>query len=1039
MSDLGGPSAFVPAGFERWRARSLPPAIRELDEDRDRFENPVLVFTFEHLCWLIAGLYAIASRLTLLGDRPLAPKEAGIALFDYRLSREGLSALRGGGFTLPALMHLVQAALMKVAPANDYTARMGLAFCALGLIAIAYTMRRYIGRIGALGVAGLIAISPTITWLSRSDSMATLALMAALITLRLFLAFCRTPRFAIAVGMGVGAALTMSCDATGQAIVPIMIAAGVLLVGWERIANPDFREDIGFLKGIGTERLGVAAIVGAAFYVSLTPHRLLLPAASEIWALKAFKYYAPIAATYEILIVTLAGTAAYLCAANRIRSPFARWCTIWAALSVGSVLVIPARSVEFAVLMLLPMGFLAGFAVEYLYHAQIWPRVRIPLLIAGATTLYFQIASNFIGSTPVLSQGVAVAHALALWSGAATTDESRSAGEKIAATWREERVAHQPRVYVAADAMLDPVRWYLRDFATAADPNSAEVVVFAGDSQDTSAFATAKPTEGRLERIAVVVTKETGWGPHPALAEKMLRYIFAPRQQDRIDTVEATIAWHSGAESAARRLNATEEASSQTWADRGTKPVASSHGAAEKRARTLSASAAKAGVSKVRTIETAQGTGADLALNASPSLSAMVSAPPPRRYGRSGQLAKLSLSGKVAGSRENPILGKRSLKIVAELEPASRQKRRMMRIPPTRRSGPDSKVLIVGGQDEKGGFITASAEFFDSDTGNFIPIKSGMADPRESYSATRLPNDDVLIAGGRSTVDGDIVATAEIFDPVLGTFTSTHSIMTAARQAHTATPLANGKVLIAGGFNALDGVLNSGEIFDPATGVFSPAGSMTDGRRSHTATALRDGRVLITGGIDQADRIAASAEIFNPASGSFSATADMHDSRYQHTATALKNGRVLITGGIDDGGEVLATAEIFDPATQAFRPTTGMMRVGRYLHAAALLRNGMVLISGGFTNRSSGVTASVELFDPATEIFIEVGQMNEPRESHAATLLGSGKVLITGGGVDFNGRVADSAELFDPGTRKFTLTRTRMVESREVHTATLVR
>jgi hypothetical protein len=116
-----------------------------------------------------------------------------------------------------------------------------------------------------------------------------------------------------------------------------------------------------------------------------------------------------------------------------------------------------------------------------------------------------------------------------------------------------------------------------------------------------------------------------------------------------------------------------------------------------------------------------------------------------------------------------------------------------------------------------------------------------------------------------------------------------------------------------------------------------------------------------------------------------------------------------------------------------------MMRVGRYLHAAALLRNGMVLISGGFTNRSSGVTASVELFDPATEIFIEVGQMNEPRESHAATLLGSGKVLITGGGVDFNGRVADSAELFDPGTRKFTLTRTRMVESREVHTATLVR
>jgi len=64
--------------------------------------------------------------------------------------------------------------------------------------------------------------------------------------------------------------------------------------------------------------------------------------------------------------------------------------------------------------------------------------------------------------------------------------------------------------------------------------------------------------------------------------------------------------------------------------------------------------------------------------------------------------------------------------------------------------------------------------------------------------------------------------------------------------------------------------------------------------------------------------------------------------------------------------------------------------------------------------------------------------MNEPRESHAATLLDSGKVLITGGGLDFNGQVADSAELFDPVKRKFTLVGTRMVESREVHTATPV-
>src|SRR5580700_4290825 len=107
-------SANAPAELDKLPVKSVPPALPELDEDRERFERPLLVFTFEHFCWAIVGAYAIASRLTALGDRPLAPNEAGIALFDYRLSRDGLNALSGGGFTLPALMHLVQAALIRI-------------------------------------------------------------------------------------------------------------------------------------------------------------------------------------------------------------------------------------------------------------------------------------------------------------------------------------------------------------------------------------------------------------------------------------------------------------------------------------------------------------------------------------------------------------------------------------------------------------------------------------------------------------------------------------------------------------------------------------------------------------------------------------------------------------------------------------------------------------------------------------------------------------------------------------------------------------
>jgi hypothetical protein len=566
----------------------------------------------------------------------------------------------------------------------------------------------------------------------------------------------------------------------------------------------------------------------------------------------------------------------------------------------------------------------------------------------------------------------------------------------------------------------------------------------------------------------VAVESRPGAGALDASVTEMASDIVEVRPLGPIETGEATIAWYSldrlavGLQardsgrlqkvlrrppelgdtkvvleseraSVAPAASTLEKAAppNQTPLEPGAEPAGPAQAPPEMAARTLPAAMI---ASEANTIAAAPTKSAEVALIANP-IGAMVSSPP-WPYGID-PISKLPFSAKDSGGEEMASFEQRSIKVAAP-QPSSPPKSPPLPAPPIATSRSDSRVLIVGGKDEKGGFITASAEYFDPASNRFIPIKGAMYDPRESYSATRLSDGLVLIAGGKSTVDGDIVGTAEIFDTTLGTFTPTRGIMTAARQAHTATALASGQVLIAGGFNVLDGVLNTGELFDPVTGAFSRTGNMTDGRRSHTATALRDGRVLIAGGVDEADRIAASAEIFDPASGKFTGIRDMSGSRCSHTATLLKNGRVLITGGVNDAGDVIATAEIFDPATSVFTRTGGAMSVARYAHAATLLPNGMVLISGGFTNRSSAVTSAAEVFDPATGTFAAAGRMNEPRESHAATLLNSGEVLITGGGLDFNGQVADSAELFDPVTRKFTLVRTRMVESREVHTATLL-
>ena len=100
-------------------------------------------------------------------------------------------------------------------------------------------------------------------------------------------------------------------------------------------------------------------------------------------------------------------------------------------------------------------------------------------------------------------------------------------------------------------------------------------------------------------------------------------------------------------------------------------------------------------------------------------------------------------------------------------------------------------------------------------------------------------------------------------------------------------------------------------------------------RRGHTATRLADGRVLIAGGENSTGTLN-ETELYDPSSGSFSAAANMATARADHSTTLLADGRVLIAGG-NNGGTSVASTEIFDPATGAF--TSGpSMSVGRAGH-----------------------------------------------------------------------------------------------------------
>jgi len=300
-----------------------------------------------------------------------------------------------------------------------------------------------------------------------------------------------------------------------------------------------------------------------------------------------------------------------------------------------------------------------------------------------------------------------------------------------------------------------------------------------------------------------------------------------------------------------------------------------------------------------------------------------------------------------------------------------------------------------------------------------------LATARRAHTATRLGDGRVLVVGGWDTTSTVPLTSAEIFDPTLnsgaGAFSATGSLNT-ARASQTATLLADGKVLIAGGNDGTSN-LSSAEIFDPAGGTFTnTAGSMGSVRLYHSAVRLQDDTVLVTGGWGAGGTTSASAEIYDPTTKTFSATTgDMTTPRRHHTSTLLADGTVLITGGEDDSGG-LQSAEIYDPTTKTFSATTGDMTTVRYKHTATLLSDGKVLIVGG-AQGSDNPIARAEIYDPATGTFHATGSMAVARADHTATLLTAGssdKILVVGGRNTLNDSSAlDTAEVYDPASGTF--------------------
>jgi hypothetical protein len=295
---------------------------------------------------------------------------------------------------------------------------------------------------------------------------------------------------------------------------------------------------------------------------------------------------------------------------------------------------------------------------------------------------------------------------------------------------------------------------------------------------------------------------------------------------------------------------------------------------------------------------------------------------------------------------------------------------------------------------------------------------ASMQTSRLNHASTLLADGRVLVSGGFSGTDfgerivpdgvGNTLASAEIFNPSTGAWTSTGN-MSRSRFGHTSTLLTNGKVLVVGGASLGGLGTTITELYDPSSGTWSSAGNTTKNRANHTATLLPNGKVVVIGGGNAQINTATSlVEVYDPATGLWADGGTVSlNSVSNHTATLLPNGKVLV---VSPNG----TAAQYDPATATSHATGGLAATAGF-HTATLLPNGKVLVVGGFQSVINGGTLFTQLYDPATGTWANSGDIGRGSRGHTAMLLPSGKVLVLGG-QGANGAPLSSNQLYDPTT-----------------------
>jgi hypothetical protein len=352
----------------------------------------------------------------------------------------------------------------------------------------------------------------------------------------------------------------------------------------------------------------------------------------------------------------------------------------------------------------------------------------------------------------------------------------------------------------------------------------------------------------------------------------------------------------------------------------------------------------------------------------------------------------------------------------------------------------DDQLLVAGGlNDDSPRRSYSSAYIYDARAEYQTWSKTGlMLAARTGPSAALLGDGRVLVAGGYFHVAPDVgavpnaelavyrqpstdirpqhspgpfdidmgnagaaLATAELFDPATGTWTSTGPL-NYARYGAAAVTLADGRVLLVGSINrGLDGfgvavdpdAFDTAETYDPATGRFTLAGRLPEIDRAALEAQGEPGANPMP---EDDGQPAGVGRLIALQDGG--AVLIGYASWWKHLADVTRSFRFdAKTGAWSEIGKTYVVVSEPSPVlltAPGVRDLSGAQ--------AAAIPDGRVLVAGGggisINGTEAGASDVAELYDPATDSWTAVPGMPGARSGGSAVALADGSVLLVGGG-----------------------------------------